>query len=562
MRRRPLLSRVVKFRLAGLLAAWMAALFVVAWLVSAGREVAFERGEHATAAIAALVAQQVSRTFQTINLTLGAIAEAHQLSPRPGENDFEFQQMMSRRLKDVPFVRAVFIIGPDGLIIHDTNYPGTPPVSLADREYFRAYQVDPARAGMAWPPLLSRASTGSFFVPVTRALGRAGSFEGVVVAAIQATYFAEQLSAVGLPAGYLVALFHFDGTLVASYPALGGDTAKDDRPPEMFALAKSDFGSSFTQGLLPGTLIVSYRTVEGAPIVVRVSRGARDLLAEWRRTATAAMLAMLALTIFLGWAIVRLARASARRAREREARMQHDKLHALGELAGGMAHDFANLLHVVGMNVHLLRTKPDDRPVVEDALAAVERAVRRGAHVAERLLAFARRKPLTLTPVRLNTWLEAVHPLLAQAVGSRVALDVQSEQPLPEILCDVGELDLALLNLVINARDAMAGSGRIGVRIYPCHEESEAPKAFIGKPARFVCLTVKDDGPGMTKEVRQRALEPFYTTKGEAGNGLGLSQVYGFMQQLGGQMIIDSTPGHGTAVHLFFPVAPDVGVKS
>ena len=147
-------------------------------------------------------------------------------------------------------------------------------------------------------------------------------------------------------------------------------------------------------------------------------------------------------------------------------------------------------------------------------------------------------------------------------VGSRVALDVQSEQPLPEILCDVGELDLALLNLVINARDAMAGSGRIGVRIYPCHAESEAPKASIGKPARFVCLTVKDDGPGMTKEVRQRALEPFYTTKGEAGNGLGLSQVYGFMQQLGGQMIIDSTPGHGTAVHLFFPVAPDVGVKS
>jgi signal transduction histidine kinase len=224
-----------------------------------------------------------------------------------------------------------------------------------------------------------------------------------------------------------------------------------------------------------------------------------------------------------------------------------------------MAHDFANLLNVVGLNVEVLRTNPSDPAIAQSALAAIERAVQSGRHVAERLLGFARRRPLALVRVRLDKWLEAVEPLLAQAAGSRVALDVQVAPGLPEVVCDTGELDVALLNLVINARDAMAQSGRIALRAYPCDEESAAPRMLVAKPPRFVCLSVEDNGPGMAESVRRRALEPFYTTKGEAGTGLGLSQVYGFMHQIGGQVAIESAPGRGTAVHLYFPVA---GVES
>jgi two-component system NtrC family sensor kinase len=101
----------------------------------------------------------------------------------------------------------------------------------------------------------------------------------------------------------------------------------------------------------------------------------------------------------------------------------------------------------------------------------------------------------------------------------------------------------------------MAGNGRITVRAYPCEDEAGLPKALAG-PAPFVCLSVQDTGPGMGEEVKRRALEPFYTTKGEAGTGLGLSQVYGFMQQVGGSVTIESAPGRGTSVHLFFPAAP------
>ena len=550
-----MLSGLLKPRPAGLLLAWLAALLVVAWLVYAGREAALERGRRSTAAFAAVVEQEVARSFQAIFLTLGAIGDVHRLA-RPKKNDPGFRQMMLRRLRDLPFVRALFIIGRDGAITHDTDYPGTPAVSLADRPYFLAYARNPARGQAVWPPLLSRAGSG-WFLPVTRALGDAGDFEGVMVAALQAAHFHNGFRAMRLPDGYLIALLHVDGTFVASYPATGARVGASYPELAMFARRAQAGDGTFwsTGGLVPGKRLVSTRAVAGAPFVVCVSRAEEDILVEWRRTATGAALAMSVLTLFLGWSVARLARESSRRARERERRAQAEKLEALGQLSAGMAHDFANLLNVVGMNVALMRRQPDDRPATEHALAAIERAVSGGGRVAERLLAFARRTPLALTRVRLDAWLEAARPLIAQAAGPRVSLAVEAAKPVPEILCDVSELDVALVNLVLNARDAMGGSGEISVRAFPCEEESGVPEAFIAEPVRFVCLTVKDDGPGMTEAVRRRAFEPFYTTKGESGTGLGLPQVYGFMQQLGGQVSIESEPGRGTSVHLFFPVA-------
>jgi two-component system NtrC family sensor kinase len=115
---------------------------------------------------------------------------------------------------------------------------------------------------------------------------------------------------------------------------------------------------------------------------------------------------------------------------------------------------------------------------------------------------------------------------------------------------------MAVVNLVINARDAMAGAGRIGIRCFVCEDEGELPRPVKAKPETFVCIAVQDNGPGMTDEVRRRALEPFYTTKGKAGTGLGLPQVYGFVRQLGGYLTIDPAPGGGTVVHLYLPIVP------
>ena len=536
-----MLPRALSLRLAGLLFAWLAALGVVAWVVLAGRQVALERGERATAAFAAVVEQQTARTFQAVYLTLGAISDAQQLTPRPAKNDPEFRQMMQRRLRDVPFVRALFIIGPDGWIIHDTDYPKTPHVPLSDRPYFSAYQSGELQDEEAWPPLLSRSGTG-WFLPVTRPLGHSQRFEGVVVAALQADHLTQDFRRIGLGDDYLVSLLHADGTLVATYPARGGEIGKSYSRLAVFSQSPAKRSGTFwtTEGILPGERVVSYRRLVDVPFVVRVSRSKSDVLAEWQRTATGALLAMLALTLFLGWYIARLARESARRARERERRMQAEKLEALGALTSGLAHDFGNLLQVINLNVALLRAQPHD-PALEHSLSAVEHAVQDGLSLIDRLLAFARRRPLNLQRVRLDECVESARTLLEHAAGVRVHLTIEAERNLPEVLCDASALDVALVNLVVNARDAMAGAGRIWVQARPCEDKE------------YVCLTVRDDGPGMTDEVRRRALEPFYTTKGEAGTGLGLSQVSGFMEQIGGSVSIESSrSGGGTAVHLFF----------
>jgi signal transduction histidine kinase len=555
-----LFVRFFKFGLAALLFAWLATLAVVAWLVYEARAVALDRGERATAAFAAVVEQHIARTFQAVGLTLGAVGDALELNPRPRKNDADFQQMMSRRLTDIPFVRALFVIGPDGWIIHDTDHPRTPVVSLADRPYFQAHARNVHHPGTVWPPLQSRSGTG-WFLPVTRALGPAGEFSGVVVAAIQASHFEELFSGIGLDQGYLVALFYRDGILIARYPEGREQIGRSFGHLAIFSRYLPQKSATFwTQSsLVPGERVVSYRLVENFPLVVHVSRSKRDLLAEWRRTAAAVGVAMAVLTALLASFIARLVRDRARRARGRERRAQAEKMEALGQLTAGITHDFGNLLSIVAINSEILRQAPRDAAVAEQALGAIDRAVRGGMAMLERLMAFARRRPIALARVRLDEWLKTARPLLEQAAGPLVAVHIDVKQPLPEVLCDSTRLDAAVVNLIVNARDAMAGSGRVTVRAYACDNESGAPKAFAGSPAPFVCLAVQDAGPGMSERVRRRALEPFYTTKGEAGTGLGLSQVYGFMQQAGGDMTIDSAPGEGTSVHLFFPVARPQG---
>ena len=153
-----------------------------------------------------------------------------------------------------------------------------------------------------------------------------------------------------------------------------------------------------------------------------------------------------------------------------------------------------------------------------------------------------RRKPLEVSPADLNSLVADAHPLIAQAVGTRTEVVLQLAPGLPLALTDASQFEMAALNLVVNARDALGGRGRIVLRTY-----ADAG----GRP----CLAVEDEGPGMPEAVRRRAVEPFFSTKGEKGTGLGLAQVYGFMQQIGGSMRIESRPGKGTQVHLGFAAA-------
>jgi signal transduction histidine kinase len=223
----------------------------------------------------------------------------------------------------------------------------------------------------------------------------------------------------------------------------------------------------------------------------------------------------------------------------------------VGQLTGGIAHDFNNLLTVIIGNLDIVQGSIENAPVREAAGTAMRSAVR-AATLVRRLLAFSRQQPLQPAPVDLNQLVEDMGELIRRAVGARIACVPTLAPDLPPAFCDAHQLESALLNLVLNARDAMPSGGRLIIATAAARVAEGEKVGLDG--GDYLVLTVADDGVGMTEEVRQRAFEPFFTTK-EAGkgSGLGLSMVYGFLTQSGGQIEIASQPGAGTEIRLFLP---------
>jgi signal transduction histidine kinase len=247
------------------------------------------------------------------------------------------------------------------------------------------------------------------------------------------------------------------------------------------------------------------------------------------------------------------------RTREREEALaqlfEAQKLDTIGQLTGGVAHDFNNLLMAIMGSLNLLKKRmpPDDKNerLIGNALQAAER----GAALTQRLLAFARRQELKPQAVNFPKLFENVEDLLKKAIGPGV--DIRSEIPpdLPRLLVDANQLELALLNLSVNARDAMSEGGTI---LVSAEERCSATPQTL-KPGRYVRLSVVDHGEGMDEETAARAAEPFFTTKGPGkGTGLGLSMVHGLAAQSGGVLELSSIRGKGTTVSLWLPVAQDL----
>jgi PAS domain S-box-containing protein len=246
-----------------------------------------------------------------------------------------------------------------------------------------------------------------------------------------------------------------------------------------------------------------------------------------------------------------LLRAAEEQRRAEEAMRQGEQLAALGRLTGGVAHDFNNLLQVVTSGAALLRRDlPEARRArVLDALADAGLKAR---DLTSRLLAFARRQALRPEPFDLNRRIEGMTELLRRTIGSRVRIEAELAEGLPPVMADPGQLEIAVINLATNARDAMPRGGRLTLRTRLA--VLEATEALAG--GAYVCLDVEDTGEGMTPAVQARIFEPFFTTK-EAGKGtgLGLAQVFGFARQSGGDVAVESQPGQGTRFTLQLPRA-------
>lgn len=263
------------------------------------------------------------------------------------------------------------------------------------------------------------------------------------------------------------------------------------------------------------------------------------------------------------------AEVQARSAAEEQLR-QSQKLEAIGGLTGGVAHDFNNLLQVIAGNLHLLARHEPDNAQVQRRVSAAIAAVERGATLSSQLLAFARRQPLSPAVYNPQRIYAGLGELLQRALGETIHIDVQLPQDSWCINVDRNQLENALLNLAINARDAMQGEGviRITGENIILNPAECAGKSI--KPGEYVRLAVTDTGAGMPSTVLKRAFEPFFTTKREGqGTGLGLSMVFGFVRQSGGHVDIWSEENKGSVVQMYFPrslepehVEPDIDLES
>ncbi len=243
---------------------------------------------------------------------------------------------------------------------------------------------------------------------------------------------------------------------------------------------------------------------------------------------------------------------------------QAQKMEAVGQLAGGVAHDFNNLLLAMLANAELALATVEQGSTAAECLGEIEAAGRRAADLTNQLLAFSRRQPFRPVAVDLNRLVRGLMKMLRRLLPENISIELVPEHDSAAVYADPTQLEQVIVNLCVNARDAMERGGRLTLRTQNVSfEDGYSEMRAWARPGKYVLLSVTDTGVGMTAEVRERAFEPFFTTKGaQRGTGLGLSTVYGIVQKHGGLVHVQSELGGGTTVEIYIPVAARLATDS
>src|SRR5262245_20200592 len=504
------------------------------------------------------------KVFQTVER---AMAEVNEIVRGMSDDDMRRDQShLHERVKRIvdalPEVRAIFLINRDGRPLVSSRLTQIPAdFDSRERSFFAAQTAGDAGTYVSeiLTPRLTGLST-PFFVLSRRRPSADGAFNGVVAVAVLPQYFEEFYALIGRSPGSLYALLRADGRFLARYP---------ERPD---------------QGLQPGSALhttigqgrersiqtirrsqidaverrVGHRKLEGFPVYVVAGIDSSAIRGEWIATMASHLVFGLPATLFLlliiGVALRRTRRlyAEAERREAAEAALrQAQRLEAIGQLTGGVAHDFNNLLMVVSGSVQRLR-----RDLISEKhtrlLDMIENATNRGESLTRQLLAFSRRQMLTPAVIDLTGRLPELKDMLSRSLRDDITIEVVVPDQSCAVKVDPSELELALLNLAVNARDAMPNGGALSITAEPVVLDGKA--AEEGLSGEFVAIRVADTGGGIPADILPHVFEPFFTTKAVGkGTGLGLSQVYGFAKQSGGTAAINSAVGRGTLITLYLP---------
>lgn len=516
--------------------------------------------------------EHASKLFDTNEAILGRLLElARDRSDAQLRRD---EAQVHRRLVEIvgdfPQVQSIWIIDANGRPLATNRFLPAPydTLDISDRDYFRWHREH--RGGLyVSEPGVGRITRQAFVDTSRRRESADGRFDGLVSVSLSPEYLERFYAELAqTEPGLNTTLVRSDGTILARYPPPPDDATVVAR--------KVAFMDRIDAGELHGVIrripsgidgverLLAFRAVDRYPVYVSAAIATAVITDGWQREMTvlaAILFPMSGVLVAMSAIAYRGARREARsrarlqhevdsRERAEKALVQSQKLEALGHLTGSVAHDFNNLLAIVANTAHLLeRTVADPRAAAQ--VAAIRRAVATGTQLTRQLLSFSRRQPLRPVTLALPETLSKTLELIRTTVGASVTVTLQVDDDVAPVKADEAELELALINVALNARDAMPRGGRLEVTARNRRHDDDRT---VPPGAQWVAIAVRDTGEGIAPELVARVFEPFFSTKGPGrGTGLGLSQVLGMCQQAGGTARIDSRPGHGTTVTLYLP---------
>ncbi len=530
-------------------------------------------------------AEQTGRAVEAVDLLVLSAQETVQ-AQQPGLTGVD--EILRRRIGSVRQLAAILVVDPTGrpIVATDPDRSSTPPVEI--EALLAHYRADPHAGLLISPPF--RVVDNKWNVLLARPTRLPdGTLTGMAVGSINLSYFEDFYRSVDLTENGAINLHLRDGTVLARFPHVDAiiGTSYGDLPPFTEVLAHGMSGTLLMGSPLNGGVrILAIRALRAFPLAVMVSVQQRQVLADWRHetwlTVTVALLLGATVMVLLlalssrsrqvetllhqshvahkiaESANDRLLQQISERERAEGRLRQAQRIEAIGQMTGGIAHDFNNLLTVVLGNVDILQRRAAMNGLNGgslERLTAIKAAAERGATLTGHLLSFARRQPLMPKAIDLNATIHGMRDLLNSALGIRALASFRLADDLWPMMADRSQIELVILNLVINARDAMPNGGIITIETAN-HRITETP-GFDGPPAGdYVSVVIRDTGTGISPDIMGRVFEPFFTTKLlGAGSGLGLSQVFGTARQLGGEVRIESQVGRGTAVAVDLPRA-------
>jgi signal transduction histidine kinase/CheY-like chemotaxis protein len=536
-----------------------------------------DRARDHVAQTADALAEHAQKVVETANLVLARVLDHVQ-----GDdwatigNSRDIHDFLVGLKNELPQLESVFLVSPTGLNAATSRAFPLPPISDVGRDYFLAALRGDRGLYISAP--FKGQIAGTYAFTITRPRLVDGTFDGLVGVTVSPAYFETFYKAVlDHPTASAAALMRDDGALLLRFP----ETA--DRPARLAPTtsAMRAIASGAESGVFEGTSSVdgharlaAFKRIDGLPLLVTYSIDRSLYLRTWYINLAffGFLAALLSLAILLAGrlmlteaarehaALQRLVEETQRRQEAEAALQQVQKMEALGRLTGGVAHDFNNLLTAILGSLELLQKHVTDaRP--SRLIATARQAAQRGAQLTAQMLAFSRKQEVMVRPIDVNATIRGMTELIGRAVGPTVSLRQTLDEALPPAVADPVQLEIALLNLAVNARDAMPRGGDLTIMTEPAViGADEVPGLAAGA---YVRVALSDTGEGMSEEVKARALEPFFTTKGPGkGTGLGLSMVYGFASLIGGTVTLASEPGAGTTITLYLPRATTAAIEA